>query len=205
MIKGAIPLIDFDNLYKTVTQGLQDHCGCVVRRGNQDGDTPKYPYINYNVLTLMSENNGTYGEYADGKDRKPFQHTQSFTVLSDNHIECLELATKARAWFDRVGRLYLQDNNVSVQRIGSVTNRDNLLVTGYEYRYGFDVVFGVFDVVDNPIEQSGVIETVDINGGPVEKLPSYEEVTEQLEKANNEVSVAYGALNRLNKRMDGGE
>jgi hypothetical protein len=74
------------------------------------------------------------------------------------------LAVKAREWLDHVGRTYLNDNNVAVQSVGGITNRDNLLTVGYEYRNGFDVVFNLFDVVDNPIAESGYIETITLNG-----------------------------------------
>ena len=57
---------------------------------------------------------------------------------------------KAREWLERVGNLYLNDNNIIVQSVGNVSNRDNVLTMEYEYKHGFDVVFWLFDTVANP-------------------------------------------------------
>lgn len=156
-------MIDFDNMREKIVSGLRTYLNCPVISQNHDGETPAYPFISYTVTRLMSQNNGTYGEYEDGIDRKPVTQTWSISSHTRNNPQSVQLICKAREWFDRVGTQYLNDNNVIVQSIGGVTNRDNLLTIGYEYRNGFDIDFWIFDEVENPIISDGsTIETVDI-------------------------------------------
>lgn len=193
-------MIDYENLKNTVTSGLEKYCGCIVRRSNQNSPLPSYPYLSYTITTFMSANKGTYGVYADGKDRKQVTQTWSITAISGNDAESKMLANKARQWLEHIGSTYLNDNNVYVQSVGGITNRDNLLTTEYEYRNGFDVFFNVFDVVDNPIEEIGYIETAKINGEVVKERKSTEEL---LKEAENIIDIQNDALSRLNKRLEG--
>lgn len=143
----------------TVVSGLKKYLKCPVIRANQNAEPPPFPYVTYTVITPMSENNGTYGEYADGVDRKPFTQTWSISALSDDDTESFTLACKAREWLDRVGTVYLNDNDVIVQIVGSITNRDNVLTIDYQYRKGFDVVFWMLDEIGRP--ETETIENVE--------------------------------------------
>lgn len=156
-------LINYDEMRTTVARGLKQYLGCEVIRQNQTKTPPAYPYLSYTITTLESENKGTYGEYEDGIDRKPITQTWSISVHSASDTESVLLASKAREWLDRVGTTYLKDNNVDVQSVGSITNRDNLLTIGYEYKKGFDVVFWLFDEVENPTAKDGNIELFEPN------------------------------------------
>lgn len=197
-------VIDYENLRTTVAKGLKEYINCPVIRSNQNKEPPDYPYVSYTITTLMSENKGTYGVYEDGKDRKPFKQIWSITVQSDDDAESVDLAVKAHQWLDHIGRVYLNDNNVYVQSVGGISNRDNILTVEYEYRKGFDVVFELFNVVDNPIAQSGYIETIDINGEAVEKQATKEELLEEeLNEAVNIIETQTNALSRLSKRLEG--
>ena len=153
-------MIEYEKLRETVVAGLREYLGCPVVRSNQNEAPPNYPYVSYTITTLLSQNKGTYGVYADGKARKPFTQTWSITIQSKNNVESVTLANKAQEWLDYVGRVYLSDNGVTVQSVGSITNRDNFLTVGYEYRNGFDVVFWLFNEVDNTNKE--FIETVDL-------------------------------------------
>lgn len=160
-------LIDYENLRKTVVKGLKEYLNCPIIRSNQNAEPPKYPYLSYTIITPMSENNGTYGEYDDGKARKSVTQTWSITVQSDDNDESLNLANKAREWLDYVGTTFLNDNNVVVQSVSNVSNRDNIISIEYEYKNGFDVFFNVFDEVTSNIETVEDIESVSINGSEV--------------------------------------
>lgn len=153
-------MIDFDAIRKTVVKGLKDYLNISVIRSNQTGELPSYPYLSYTITTPLSANNGTWGKYEDGTDRKPVTQTWSLTVQSDDMREAMELTIKAHEWFDHVGRAYLNDNDVIVQSITGVSNRDNMLTIEYEYRNGFDVVFWMLNEVENVTEATGTIETV---------------------------------------------
>lgn len=152
-------MIDYENLRIKVVKGLKKYLGCPVVRNNQNAEMPKYPFVSYTITTPMSANKGTHGEYADGKARKPIKCFWSITAQSDDNVESVTLANKARDWLDYVGKVYLNDNDVIVESVGNVGNRDNVLTTGYEYKNGFDVVFWLYDVVEMP-EDSGAIEEV---------------------------------------------
>lgn len=156
-------MTDNNNLRLAVCEGLKNYLGIPVIRSGQNAEPPDYPYLSYTVTTLESANNGTWGEYKDGIDRIPVTQTWSITVQSDKEGESVELACKAREYLDNVGTQYLNDRDVIVQRVGSITNRDSLISIDYEYRNGFDAVFYLFDETKRPIDEIGVIETITLN------------------------------------------
>lgn len=182
-------MIDYENMRNIVVKGLKDYLQCPVIRTNQNEEPPAYPYVSYTITTLASENKGTYGEYSDGQDRKPITQTWSITAQSDKSGEDIELIMKAREWLERVGNLYLNDNNIIVQSVGNVSNRDNVLTMEYEYKHGFDVVFWLFDTVENPITKDDVIESVSFDDTTIEKVDYpkiIEELNAEIEKMNVE-------------------
>ena len=157
-------MIDYDNMRAIVCKGLKNYVKCPVIRSNQDEAPPSFPYISYTITTLMSENRGTYGVYEDGTERKAVTQIWSITSLSDNNVESVTNAIMAREWLDRAGSTYLNDNGVIVQSVGSITNRDNFLTTGYEYRNGFDVVFWLYDTLENINDEFIETTNTTING-----------------------------------------
>lgn len=156
-------MIDYEKTRIAIAGGLRKYLGCPVVRSNQNEEPPNYPYVSYTITTLMRENKGTYGEYEDGVSRKPFTQTWSITVISDDNAQCVKLANKAHEWLDRFGTIELSDNNVIVQSVGSITNRDNFLTTEYEYRNGFDFVLQLMNELIVGEEIEGVIEEVTVN------------------------------------------
>lgn len=153
-------MFDFDTAREIIASGLSTYLNCPVIRSAQNAKPPPYPYVSYSITTLMSENKGTYGVYPDGTDRKPFTQVWSITVLSSDNSECMKLACKSRDWLDHAGTVFLNDNKVVCQSVGSITNRDNFLTADYEYRNGFDVKFWFMNEIINPKETNGIIETV---------------------------------------------
>ena len=84
-------------------------------------------------------------------------------MQSNDDIQALNIAMQAYDWFALIGNIYLSSNNIVVQRVGNITNRDNLLSIEYEYRRGFDVEFLLmFQISKTDSEQSGIIETASI-------------------------------------------
>lgn len=155
-------MIENKKMRQTIAKGLSAYLGCPVIRSNQNAPLPPYPFISYTITTPMSENKGTYSEYEDDTARKTVTQIWSVTALADDSEKSVELATKARSWFDFVGAVYLSDNDIIVQSVGNVTNRDNVLTTEYEYRNGFDVFFSVDDVIENIYDEAGWIEEATI-------------------------------------------
>jgi hypothetical protein len=155
----VLRLIDYERAREIIVKGLSDYLGHPVIRQNQDAEPPSYPYSSYTITVLMSQNKGTYGRYDDGMDRKPFLQTWSISTQSDNNAESVMNAVKAREWFDHYGTSYLNDNDIIVQSVGAVMNRDNFLTVGYEYKHGFDVMFWLLDAIDKGTEVDGSIDT----------------------------------------------
>ena len=151
-------MIDCDNLRIITIKGLKKYLKCQVIRNSQNAEPPPFPYITYKITTYATQNKGTYGEYEDGKARKPVKQIWSITAHSDNYSDAITLANKARDWLDYVGTVYLYDNDVTVESVGAVTDRSNVLTVDYQYSYGFDCTFSVFDEIDIP--DNGTIERV---------------------------------------------
>lgn len=198
-------MVDYENLRTTVVKGLRKHLGCPVIRNNQNAEPPPYPYVSYTVTMLMSENKGTFGEYEDGCARRPVTTIWSITAQSDDNIESVMLANKAHNWLDYAGTLYLNDNNVIVQSVGSVTNRDNVLSVGYEYKNGFDCVFWMFDEVEIP-----EVETIEIMEFGDDWNKRLENTLDGIKQSSYGFAQAYGdeadALSAiLEKRINGVE
>lgn len=155
-------MINYEEKRDIVVEGLKNYVQRPVIMQNQAAPPPEYPYLSYTITTLAGENKGTYGEYADGTQRKSLTQIWSLSAQSDKESESVFYASKAREWFDNVGTTYLNDNGVIVQSVGSITNRDNLLTVGYEYKKGFDITFVIEDVIDGADIENGEIDTFEI-------------------------------------------
>jgi len=174
-------MIDFEKQRAAIVKGLSKYLNCPVIRSNQNAPLPDYPFVSYTITTLMSENKGTYGEYTDGKARKAVTQTWSISALSNDNFESVTLANKAREWLDYFGKTYLDDNNVIIQSVGSVTNRDNVLTVEYEYKNGFDMVIWLYDEITLDPNVSGWIESTEINQIEIQG-ESYEDMILRLTK-----------------------
>lgn len=156
-------MLNFEDTRMCLITGLRKYLDCIVIRANQNKEPPPFPYMTYSIITLMNENKGTYGQWDDGKLRKPFIQTYSFSALSDDYSQSVSIANKARTWLDCVGKTYLNDHNIIVQSVGSVTDRSNLLTVDYMYKYGFDCFLWLYDEVENQIDSIGTIDSVEFN------------------------------------------
>lgn len=198
-------MIDTEHLYKTVASGMKKYVDCPVIRTNQNKEPPAYPYIAYTITTPAGENKGTYGEYEDGKARKPVKQIWSLTAHSDNDLEALNTANKAREYLDYAGSIYFKDNGVVVEFVGNVGQRSNLLTAEYQHSYGFDCTFSVFDEIEMLNE---VIEVVEFNGTFIEEK-DYEEIAKEKEQeldiANAAIENYEQAVENLGSRLKGGE
>ena len=145
-------MIDFEEKRNTIISLIENALKLPVVRANQTAEPPDGDYIGYTVTTPMKVNHGTYGEYVkDGVKYygKEFQQIWSFTAHSVNDLRSKTIALKLYDFLDREGTTELSDNRIAVQRIEDITNRDNLLTTGYEYRNGFDVTFNLLNEIEN--------------------------------------------------------
>lgn len=140
-----------------MSTGLSNYLGIQVIRGNQTARAPTMPYCVYNVTTIAGANHGTWQQHSDGIDRKMVKSIFSFSFISFDYDDSVALASKARGWFEHAGHVWLSDRGIVVQSTTDITNRDNILTAEYERKNGFDVVFYVYDAVENPVENVGHI------------------------------------------------
>lgn len=145
-------MIDQQHIETTIINELQNYLNCPVILANQHSPAPPYPYVSFTITSLKNENHGTYGTLSDGRYYKPVRQTWSFTVQSDNDIQCSEIALNAFDWFSLIAVTYLADNEIYIERLEDIANRDNLITIQYEYRRGFDVRFVIMDVIDHDYE-----------------------------------------------------
>lgn len=157
-------MIDIETIRSIITDKIKKHLNIEVIRVNQNAPAPAYPYIGYTITTLMKANNGTYSEYVDKNVRvycKEFQQIWSFTVYAADDLQSKNTAIALYDYLDSIGRPDLSDNNIVIQRIGDITNRDTLLTIDYEHRNGFDVTFTFMNEIKRD-KALGVIDNITI-------------------------------------------
>lgn len=145
-------MINQKQIETVIREGLENYLGCPVILANQHAPAPAYPYCSFTVTTPVQINQGTYGTEYNGKFFKPVRQVWSFTIQSDNDDQCSEYVLKAHDWFSLVGIVNLSDNEISIERLENISNRDNLITIQYEYRRGFDVTFVVMDEIEYEFE-----------------------------------------------------
>lgn len=158
-------MIAFDRIRDTIVTKIKESLNIEVVRVNQNAPPPAYPYIGYTITTLMKTNNGTYSEYVENNVKvycKEFQQIWSFTVFADNDLQSKEIAIRLYDYLDNIGAVDLSENDIVIQRIGNITNRDTLLTIDYEYRNGFDVTFAFMNEIKNTNAESEVIDNYTI-------------------------------------------
>lgn len=162
-------MINYREIEKLIVNGLQDYLtsqgyNCPVIMANQTSPIPEYPYISYTITSPVISDAKTYGVTNDGTRFKSMVQIWSFTVQSGDDTETANIALAAYDWFALVGSTYLSDNKIVAQRVGSITNRDNLLSIEYEYRQGFDVQFLLPHVIDgSALQSAGYITSTTIS------------------------------------------
>ncbi len=151
-----------------IAEALQTGVGCPVIRANQSAPVPGYPYISYTIITPLVANNGTFGDYGEGVAAKQIGQVWSFTAQSDDSTESQITALRAHDYLDYAGVVALRDLGISVNGARNITNRDNFLTVGFEYRNGFDATFAFMTKIDIP-ESHGTIENADLKNYQYDK------------------------------------
>ena len=200
-------MFNTDNVRLVTVKGLKEHLDIPVVRSNQTGKMPEGVHITYTITTIATENHGTYGEYADGKARKPVKQIWSITAHSNDYAEAVSYANRARSWLDYEGTLYLDENGVIVESVGSIGDRSNILTVDYQYTYGFDVTFWGYDEIDIP--DNGAIEKITLGEMQPIEVQDYEAIINdlqtQLDKANAKIQNYELLILSLENRLKGGD
>lgn len=150
-------MIDYAKYRPAVAKGMSQYVGVPVIRSDQNAPVKAKHYLTYTITTIAGKNDGTWQKHADGIDRLMVESIWSFTSISDDWETSVNNAIKAREWIMRVGRAALSALGITVQSATQINNRDNVLTVEYERKNGFDVVFYVYDAVENT---TGIIESV---------------------------------------------
>lgn len=156
------------DIERAIINGLQIYLQskgyeCPVILANQTAPIPPYPYISFTITTPVGADMKGYSISNNGTRYKSLTQTWSFTVQSDDDMQALAVAMQAYDWFALTGNTFLSDNDVVVQRVHNINNRDNLLSIEYEYRRGFDVEFLLIHTLEKAdCETAGYINTAEI-------------------------------------------
>ncbi|MDO5397061.1 MAG: hypothetical protein Q4G33_03945 [bacterium] len=161
-------MIDYEKIRNTVVDLLKQYTGVEVVLANQAAHIPERPYISFTITSPMIANNGTYGRYSDGFDRKPVKQIWSITSHTETTDEAAVIAQKAFDFFERFYEV-LAEHEIVVVRLGNITNRDTFLTVDYEYRCGFDVTFGLMNETARLELDEGEIETALVNSIRIER------------------------------------
>lgn len=136
---------------------------CTVVFANQTAPIPPYPYVSYTITQAVTKNNKGYCIDNEGNRYKEISQVWSLTVHSDDDVDAMNIAVKAYDWLSIISNTYLEDNNIIVQGISGINNRDNLISIEYEHCYGFDVTFNILNKIDSTkFDNDGTIERVNI-------------------------------------------
>lgn len=147
-------------------KGLHDYMNLLVIQSSTIGDMPKYPFITYTVTSpylkvgfdeeYTEQVNSTY----QNRHVLHYERVFSFTIVSKDEDEAMDLCVKAIRYFSNDGVLELKDKNIVIVEITNVAARDNFITIDYDRRYGFDVRIRLAD--EEVRETEDIIEKVNL-------------------------------------------
>ena len=147
-------------------KGLHDYMNLLVIQSSTIGDMPKYPVVTYTVTSpyLRLGQNEEYTEEVNSTYQNRhvlhYERVFSFTIVSKDEDEAMDLCVKAIRYFSNDGVLELKDKNIVIVEITNVAARDNFITIDYDRRYGFDVRIRLAD--EEVRETEEIIEKVNL-------------------------------------------
>ena len=147
-------------------KGLHDYMNLLVIQSSTIGDMPKYPFVTYTVTSpyLRLGQNEEYTEEVNNTYQNRhvlhYERVFSFTIVSKDEDEAMDLCVKAIRYFSNDGVLELKDKNIVIVEITNVAARDNFITIDYDRRYGFDVRIRLAD--EEVRETEEIIEKVNL-------------------------------------------
>ena len=138
----------------------------LVIQSSTIGDMPKYPFITYTVTSpyLRLGQNEEYTEEVNNTYQNRhvlhYERVFSFTIVSKDEDEAMDLCVKAIRYFSNDGVLELKDKNIVIVEISNVQARDNFITIDYDHRYGFDVRIRLAD--EEVRETADIIEKINL-------------------------------------------
>lgn len=144
-------MIDVKN---SLVKLLHEHLGIDVIPNNSTENRAGYPFIDYNILTLINFNGeGSITTESLEEDISTNLEVQpklsvSFNSYSRVEVEAYNKAKTISNYFRHVGYHELQEEGIVVVDVMEISNRTVLEVDNYEFRYGLDVVFRFKDSIE---------------------------------------------------------
>ncbi|EQA70027.1 phage neck terminator protein [Leptospira noguchii] len=127
--------------------------GIKIELGDQNVDTPEYPFGSYKILVLNQDPTKSASSWIEATSAEDFKQafrknqtaSISLAFLHNSSIStCWDLCQMAVDWFDSIqGMTECEKFGITPQLItGDVQDRTTVLEsTQYEYKAGFDVMF----------------------------------------------------------------
>ena len=130
---------------------LHHHLQLPIIPNTETRNRPKYPFVDYNVITLIPFNGaGNYSWGGNNDDVAVIKETQpkvsiSFNSYSRDETEAYTLAKQVYDYFSHIGVTELE--GIAVVSVSEIANRTILEIDKYEVRYGLDVIFRFKDSI----------------------------------------------------------
>lgn len=166
-------MLDLPALRSAIVSGLNAYLGVLVVVAEQAQKRPNYPFLTLNIsgpltpggmhpivtTTKVASADPGFDFDIEYSAEQQVTITLSINSYSKTFDECHELAVKAHSWFSFVGHQTLKDSGLVVASVGSIGERDSLIITDYERRNGFDVTLRAVHQLKRTVE---TIESMDI-------------------------------------------
>ncbi|WP_422659114.1 phage neck terminator protein [Paenibacillus sp. EC2-1] len=157
-------MIPFEEIRKVMIEGLSSAVGVPVIEISGTGDVPAYPFLSYD----FTDEGSPHGHMAVTVENNKTIHSGTvalsvtFQSYAKTRLESVNLANRARDWFETTGHRILKENvNVVVVDVGATTNTDIQLGTEWERRNGFEVECRTVNIIE---EEYTPIESVYVRG-----------------------------------------
>lgn len=149
------------------TEVLKELSECVdvpVIFANQSAPKPKYPFITIKTMTANNPN-GNHPSIINENNTDGINQTFSAQVTSTISVTALgnedvsQEVQSVHDWFSFIGYRKLKEKGLIISDVGSIANRDSLIVDDYERKQGFDVLVRYVKVVERNLENIELVET----------------------------------------------
>lgn len=159
-------MLDLRNVRSPIVQGLKRHTvATAIIQSEGGGDKPAYPYIELK-FTNPGTRIGRPAEFMQGgllTQEQDHELTMSISCYAADKTTASNLAYSAVNYFDFLGVMDLQEQNIAVVETTTMQDRTTVLTTDYEHRIGFDVRLRVRTKAQM---DAGTVNHVNINHNP---------------------------------------
>lgn len=135
-----------EEMRKHLHKHMHDFFSCPVLWASGTQEIPSKPYATVLPTSKVFVNKDHYDEQRQYEryQVRQFEQTLSINVYGKNdtvnmYAEPLRLASEIRRWFNIHGYYKLQELDIVLIDIGTVSNRTTYVADSYDYKVGFDV------------------------------------------------------------------